>query len=80
MFSQECVKNSVQGVSASGSGGSVHRPGQTSTLGRNLGTLPRDGHCNRRYASYWNAFLFTKNKDCVNERVMDAHISTNTSL
>ena len=29
---------------------------------------PRDGHCSRRYASYWNTFLFCKifaQKNCV---------------
>ena len=30
-------------------------PGQTHPLGRH--PLPRDGHCSRRYASYYNAFL-----------------------
>ena len=53
-------------------GGGVHPPRQTHTpLGRHsLGRhplsdtppphssqAPRDGHCNGRYASYWNAFL-----------------------
>ena len=54
MFSQTCVKNSVHeegggGLSASGSGGCTP-PGQTPPH-------PQDGHCSRRYASYWNAFL-----------------------
>ena len=38
-----------------------HPSGQTSPLGRHTSrqTLPpRYGHCSRRYASYWNAFLF----------------------
>ena len=38
----------------------VHRgrhspPGRHKPLGRR--PPPRDGHCSRRYASYWNAFL-----------------------
>ena len=66
MFSQACVKNSVHGE-----GG---EPPQTDTPtlrqtppgrhapGRHLspGLPPRNGHCSGRYASYWNAFLFTE--------------------
>ena len=33
-----------------------HPRGQTSLLGRHP---PPDGHCSKRYASYWNAFLFS---------------------
>ena len=46
MFSQACVKNSVQG--------GVYTTGQT--LPRQTPPL-RDSHCSGRYASYWNAFL-----------------------
>ena len=50
MFSQACVKNSVQG------GGGVHPLGRHQFLGRH--TSRADGHCSWRYASYWHAFLF----------------------
>ena len=63
MFSQLCVKNSVQG-------GGVHLswPGRHPWLGRHppwpvrhppgqADTPPADSYCSRRYASYWNAFL-----------------------
>ena len=38
-----------------------HPPGQTSPLGIHPPWVdpPRDGHCSGRYASYWNAFLFS---------------------
>ena len=35
-------------------GGEVYTP-----LGRQTPPPPSDRHCSRRYASYWNAFLFT---------------------
>ena len=37
---------------------SVYTPGQTpQTYPVDMDTLPIDGHCSGRYASYWNAFL-----------------------
>ena len=74
MFSQACVKNSVQGE---GGSASVHagihlssrlHPRQTSPSwadtppGRRPPTgqtSPANGYCSGRYASYWNAFLFS---------------------
>ena len=39
-----------------------HPPGQTPPLGRPPTTPPKpDGHCSRRYASCWNAFLLCLN-------------------
>ena len=71
MFSQACVKNSVhRGVCmAGGMHGGVQ--GACMAGGRVVGACMaggvhgrgmrgrRDGHCSGRYASYWNAFLFT---------------------
>ena len=55
IFSQACVKNSVHmGVPAPGGllpGGAC--------LGGCLVETPQDGYCCGRYASYWNAFLFS---------------------
>ena len=66
MFSQACVKNSVHGGGVShdalgqtpppGACWDTHTPGRTSP-GRTP-PPPPDGHCNGRYASYWNTFLF----------------------
>ena len=63
MFSQACVKNSVQrgclpqcmlGYTPPGR----HPLGETPPGEHPLRqTLLRDGHCSRWYASYWNAFL-----------------------
>ena len=53
-FSQTCVKNSVHA-------GCTPLPGQTPTPGQTLyPPPPADGSCSGRYASYWNASLFTK--------------------
>ena len=35
------------------------------TPGKQTPPTPRDGHCNGRYASYWNAFLFTSWSWCL---------------
>ena len=41
----------------------IHTPRQTPLMGRPPPPLPTaDGHCSGRYASYWNAFLFTCRK------------------
>ena len=54
IFSQACVKNSVHGGCLPqcmlGYTHTQTTPGQTPP--------PPDGHCNGRYASYWNVFLF----------------------
>ena len=68
MFSQACVKNSVQGVVYTPVGAPPgiqpradplgrHHPGQTPPPPRQTQPPPPDGHCSGRYASYWNAFL-----------------------
>ena len=72
MFSQACVKNSVHrgGINPPRLTPPRHThnphptmgrpPSQTHTpLGRHLpwADSPLDGHCSRRYTSYWNAFL-----------------------
>ena len=57
-----CFHNRVSKIL---SGGSVSHwgrpPGQTPPPGRHtpLGRHPPNGHCSGRYASYWNAFLFS---------------------
>ena len=48
MFSQACVKNSVHMAGGRG----VHPRADTPAPKK------ADGYCSRRYASYWNAFLF----------------------
>ena len=52
MFSQACVKNSVQG-------GVWQTPPRET---RQTPPHPGDGHCSGRHASYWNAFLFSKRR------------------
>ena len=70
MLPSATVILSTGGMSASGSGGGPF--GQTTPLppqadnpswagtppGRDTPAPAPDGHCSRRYASYWNAFLF----------------------
>ena len=66
MFSQACVKNSVQG-----GGGACVVEGHAWLGGAYVvgvckagGVRGRkDGHGSRRYASYWNAFLFGQTLD-----------------
>ena len=60
IFSQVCVKNSVQGVSASVHARRYTPHGQTSLRRHPPGQIPPNGHCSRRYASYWNAFWLFK--------------------
>ena len=50
MFSKASVILSTKGGGRSGR----HRPGR-----HPLADPPVDGHCSERYASYWNAFLFS---------------------
>ena len=58
IFSQACVKNSVHGggVSAPVHAGIHTHPRADNP--RQTPPPPHDGHCNGRYASYWNIFLF----------------------
>ena len=67
MFSQACVKNSVHGGGVSHDAlGQTPPPPARCMLGYThpwadiprAHTPPPDGHCNGRYASYWNTFLF----------------------
>ena len=63
MFSQACVKNSVQGGVCLSACKDTHPredtpPGKHPQANTPLGRHSlRDGHCSRWYASYWNAFL-----------------------
>ena len=60
MFSQACVKNSVQGEGGMhGKEVFVVGGGHVSQRGGMRGR--RDSHCSGQYASYWNAFLYLIN-------------------
>ena len=55
-----CVWQTPPGQTPPGKYPQVDTPQADTPLGRDPPgqTFPKDGYCSRRYASYWNAFLF----------------------